>query len=146
MINVDENSVLELLYADKETNRYCVTDDENIKKFTSLHNWELNNNEPKTDWFISNEYKYFDVYQYLLGKCKTDEEKDRVALEYKLFEERELLDLLKFLKYFMDTVAKNNLMIGVGRGSSCSCYILFLLDVHQVDSIKYNLDIKEFFK
>ncbi|SVE25873.1 uncharacterized protein METZ01_LOCUS478727, partial [marine metagenome] len=67
-------------------------------------------------------------------------------LEYKLFEKRELLDLLKFLKYFMDTVAKNNLMIGVGRGSSCSCYILFLLDVHQVDSIKYNLDIKEFFK
>ena len=46
----------------------------------------------------------------------------------------------------MDTVNKNNLMIGVGRGSSCSCYILFLLDVHQVDSIKYNLDIKEFFK
>ena len=146
MITVDENSVMELLYADKETNRYCVTDDERIKKFTSLHNWELNNNESKTDWFISNEFKYFDVYEYLLGKCKTDEERDRVELEYKLFEERELLDLLKFLKYFMDTVAKNNLMIGVGRGSSCSCYILFLLGVHQVNSIKYDLDIKEFFK
>ena len=146
MIAVDENSVIELLYAGKETNRYCVTDDEDIKKFTSLHNWELNNNEPNTDCFMSNEYKYFKVYEYLLGKCKTDEEKDRVKLEYKLFEERELLDLLKFLKYFMDIVAKNNLMIGVGRGSSCSCYILFLLGVHQVNSIKYNLDIKEFFK
>ena len=42
MITVDENSVMELLYADKETNRYCVTDDEGIKKFTSLHKWELN--------------------------------------------------------------------------------------------------------
>ena len=70
MIQVDENSVIELLYADKETNRYCVTDDENIKKFTSLHNWELNNNEPRTDWFISDEYKYFDVYEYLINKCK----------------------------------------------------------------------------
>jgi hypothetical protein len=35
MIAVDENSVIELLYAGKETNRYCVTDDEDIKKFTS---------------------------------------------------------------------------------------------------------------
>ena len=41
---------------------------------------------------------------------------------------------------------KNNIVWGVGRGSSVSSYVLFLMGVHKVDSMKYNLDIKDFLK
>jgi DNA polymerase III alpha subunit len=35
---------------------------------------------------------------------------------------------------------------GVGRGSSVASYCLYILGVHKVDSIKYELDIHEFLK
>jgi len=37
-------------------------------------------------------------------------------------------------------------MWGVGRGSSVSSYILYLIGVHKIDSIKYDLDYKEFLR
>jgi DNA polymerase III alpha subunit len=40
----------------------------------------------------------------------------------------------------------NNIVWGVGRGSSVASYVLYLLGVHKVDSIKYGLDIREFLK
>ena len=50
------------------------------------------------------------------------------------------------LKYLVDTMRENNVVWGVGRGSSVASYILYLLGVHKVDSIKYGLDIHEFLK
>jgi DNA polymerase III alpha subunit len=50
------------------------------------------------------------------------------------------------MKYLVDTLRKNNVVWGVGRGSSVASYILYLIGVHKVDSIKYNLDINEFLK
>jgi DNA polymerase III alpha subunit len=50
------------------------------------------------------------------------------------------------LKYIIDLMRKNNIVWGVGRGSSVSSYVLFLMGVHKVDSMKYNLDIKDFLK
>jgi DNA polymerase III alpha subunit len=34
----------------------------------------------------------------------------------------------------------------VGRGSSVASYVLFLIGVHKIDPIKYELPIEEFFK
>ena len=57
-----------------------------------------------------------------------------------------MLDLLKIVKYLVDTFEKNNIIWGVGRGSSVASYALHLLGLHMIDSIKYNLPIEEFFK
>ena len=70
----------------------------------------------------------------------------RVESELEEFSKRNLTDLLKFLIYLVDTARKNNIIYGVGRGSSIASYVLFLLGVHRIDSYKYNLDIKEFLK
>jgi DNA polymerase III alpha subunit len=69
-----------------------------------------------------------------------------VDLELDEFKQRNLTDLLRFLVYFVDTVRTNNIVYGVGRGSSIASYVLYLLKVHRIDSFKYNLDIKEFLK
>ena len=63
-----------------------------------------------------------------------------------LFQEREAFDLLRYLKYLVDTMRKNNIVWGVGRGSSVASYVLYLIGVHKINSMYYDLDIAEFLK
>lgn len=98
------------------------------------------------NWNMPHEYLHLNVYQFLLDLCTTDEQRKRVSLEYAEFDQRGLADVLRFLKYMVDLCKENNIVLGVGRGSSVASYCLFLLGVHKIDSIKYNLDIKEFLK
>lgn len=100
----------------------------------------------QSNWYMPDDYKNLDIAEYLLSLCKTDAELQRVGAELLLFQERELFDLLKFLKYFVETLRKNNVTWGVGRGSSVSSYVLFLLGVHKINSMYYDLDITEFLK
>jgi DNA polymerase III alpha subunit len=69
-----------------------------------------------------------------------------VGEELILYQERNLFDLLRFLKYLIDTLKKNKIVWGVGRGSSVASYVLYLLGVHKINSLYYDLDIKEFLK
>jgi len=48
--------------------------------------------------------------------------------------------------YIVDMMRKNNLVWGVGRGSSVASYVLYLIGIHKIDSLKYNLNIEEFLK
>jgi DNA polymerase III alpha subunit len=98
------------------------------------------------DWYLPTEYMDFDLEDYLLSKCTTIIEIERVQLELTEFNNRNMIGVLKWMKYFVDTLRKNNQIWGAGRGSSVASYVLFLLEVHRVNSIKYELDIKEFLK
>lgn len=97
-------------------------------------------------WFMPEEYKSFPIHQWLTDKCKTEEELARVDTELLLFIQHGMFDLLFYLKYLVDTMRQNNVLWGVGRGSSVASYVLYLIGVHRIDSIKYNLDIREFLK
>ena len=100
----------------------------------------------QSKWRMPEEYQQLDIAAYVLGLCQEDHELQRVGQELLLFQERELFDLLRYLKYLVDTLRKHNIVWGVGRGSSVSSYVLFLLGVHKINSIYYNLDIEEFLK
>lgn len=97
------------------------------------------------NWFMPKDYCP-DLIAGLYSMCNTQEQKDRVDKELGLFIEHNMLDLLFYLKYLVDTMRENNIVWGVGRGSSVASYVLFLLGIHKIDSIKYNLDIHEFLK
>ena len=100
----------------------------------------------QSKWRMPTEYKELDIAAYILNLCKEDYELQRVGQELLLYQERDLFNLLRYLKYLVDTLRKNNLVWGVGRGSSVASYVLFLLGVHKIDSIFYSLDIEEFLK
>lgn len=68
----------------------------------------------------------------------------RVELEMQRFEDHGLLDVLRTLLYIINTLEEADVPWGVGRGSSVASYILFLIGVHDVDSIEYDLDFDEF--
>ena len=98
------------------------------------------------EWFMPEEYQNFPMEQWLLDQCKNDEEKSRVKEELELFIQHGMFDLLFYLKYLVDTMRKHNIVWGVGRGSSVASYVLYLIGVHKINSIKYKLDIKEFLR
>ena len=98
------------------------------------------------NWRMPKEYKELDIAAYVLGLCKEEHELQRVGEELMLYQERDLFDLLRYLKYLIDTLRKNNIVWGVGRGSSVASYVLFLIGVHKIDALYYQLDIEEFLK
>ena len=98
------------------------------------------------NWHMPVEYKNMDIAEYVLELCRADHELQRVAQELLLYQERDLFNLLRYLKYLVDTLRQNNIVWGVGRGSSVASYVLFLIGVHKIDSLYYNLDIDEFLK
>ena len=100
----------------------------------------------QTKWFMPDEYSNFDIASWLYEQCQHTEQKQRVTIELELFLQYNMMALLNYLKYLVDTMRSHDIVWGVGRGSSVSSYVLYLIGVHKIDSLKYNLDIREFLK
>jgi DNA polymerase III alpha subunit len=103
-------------------------------------------NQNQLSWSMPDEYQTLDIAQWLLNRCSTQEELQRVGQELLLYQERNLFPLLRQLKYIVDTWRANNVVWGVGRGSSVASYVLYLLGVHRINSMYYDLDIEEFLR
>ena len=91
-------------------------------------------------------YKDMDIEDWILSRCFNDIEIRRVEQELELFRQHNMITLLKYLKYLVDTMRYHNIVWGVGRGSSVASYVLYKIGIHKIDSIKYELSITEFFK
>jgi DNA polymerase III alpha subunit len=97
-------------------------------------------------WHMPQEYKESDIAAHVLGLCESEAELQRCGQELLLYQERDLFDLLRYLKYLVDVMHQNNVIWGVGRGSSVASYVLYKLGVHRIDSLYYNLDVGEFLR
>ena len=152
---------IEILYRNR--NLYNIAFDAEVVQEYNANAQELGlapiSTEQSTDkgFNIPQHYKEIDVEEYVrillvdkvlkpAGGFGHVEHVDRVEMELELYKARNLFPVLQLLIYIIDTMRKNNLVWGVGRGSSVSSYLLYLIGVHKVDSVKYNLDIKEFLK
>lgn len=102
--------------------------------------------EQQAQWHMPEEYQNFDIAKWLLDCCKTQEELQRVGEELLEYQRRNLFPLLKYLKYLKDVIDQHGIICGVGRGSSVSSYVLYLIGIHKVNSLKYGLDWKEFLR
>ena len=98
------------------------------------------------NWLMPEEYQQLDIAQHVIDLCKTQPEIQRAGEELLMFQERNLFNLLKYLKYLVDTMRDNNIIWGVGRGSSVASYVLYLLGVHRINSMYYDLDPSEFLR
>jgi len=97
-------------------------------------------------WHMPEEYRELDIAAHVLSLCTTQEQLQRCGEELLLYQERGLFDLLRYLKYLVSVMTEHGVIWGVGRGSSVSSYVLYLLKVHRIDSMYYNLDIHEFLR
>jgi DNA polymerase III alpha subunit len=128
----------------------CQTSDDLKQYLNRINEERLDYPIPKetidpSHWFIPNDYCP-NLVEFLIAQCDTDEKRNRVELELELFIKNGMYDVLHVMKYIVDTLRENNVVWGVGRGSSVASYVLHLIGVHKIDSIKYNIPIEEFFK
>lgn len=103
-------------------------------------------NHLQSNWLMPEKYKTMDIAQYVLDQCQGEAELQRAGAELLLFQERDMFVLLRYLKYLVDTMRENNIVWGVGRGSSVASFVLFLLGIHRINSLYYDLSIDEFIK
>jgi len=109
----------------------------------SVPDWD---NLQQRNWHMPEKYKQLDIAAHVIAMCDTDEKLQRVGHELLLYQERGLFDLLRYLKYLVDVMHDNHVIWGVGRGSSVASYVLYLLGVHRIDSMYYDLDAGEFLR
>jgi len=101
----------------------------------------------QNEWFMPDEYKNIDLHQYCLDRCPDETvECARICNELHEFEQRNLFNLLRYIIYLVDFMRKHNIVWGVGRGSSVASYVLYIIGIHRINSIQYNLDYKEFLR
>ena len=105
-------------------------------------------------WNIPPFYKTLDVESFIIDRlleqsaklttAQFDQRSLRVAHELKLYKQYNLYDVLRTLIYIINILATKKIVWGIGRGSSVSSYVLFLIGTHDVDSVLYELDIADF--
>ena len=108
------------------------------------------------DWNLPHEYKTLDPIQYVVKKFNEKRDgfspeefkrrKNRIITELSLYEQLQLIPILRVLIFIINTLTEKDLVWGVGRGSSVSSYVLYVMGVHDIDSFKYNLNIKDFLR
>lgn len=102
--------------------------------------------EMRSKWHMPTKYRELDIAKWLLEQCKHEEEIQRVGKELLLYQKRGQFQLLQYMKYLVDLMREHNIVWGVGRGSSVSSFVLFLIGIHRINSIYYGLDVEEFLK
>ena len=135
-----ENEAVKVLLNDIQPWDFCVENKTDIFKTPKENEYK------NITWWMPEDYEAFNIEEFLLNKAQSEIERNRILEELNLYKERDLINLLRFLKYFVDKCNENNIALGIGRGSSVGSFCLYLLGVHKVNSIKYNLDIKEFLR
>lgn len=122
---------------------------DNCKKFgltQRMLDYKIDHNANHELWNYDAVYDKINLEEYFLSKCDTDVQRERVLYELKLFDEFNMNKLLRCMIWLVDYMEENDIFWGLGRGSSVSSYCLYLLGLHLVDSIKYDLDVNEFLK
>jgi DNA polymerase III alpha subunit len=131
------NSAIKSLYLDYKP----------LKKLATLNGtlveYHANNQQ---EWFMPQEYKDLDIAKWVLEQCADQNELQRAGQELIVYAEKNLLPLLQYLKYLVDIMRSNNIVWGVGRGSSVASFVLYLIGIHRIHSLRNNLEFTEFMR
>ena len=153
MTKATEQQGIELLYRNRDISNVPF---DTIDKFNTFCD-ELDIEQLVTDieynktFNIPQYYKDIDVEQFVRDLIPTSGQDvniitARVEMELEQYKARNMYPVLQLMIYIVNTLRKNNLVWGVGRGSSVASYVLYLIGIHKIDSLKYNLNIEEFLR
>jgi Bacterial DNA polymerase III alpha NTPase domain len=140
---VDETVNLEQLILHVESPESLMTWTFPYNQDTSVPEFHLTQ---QMTWLMPDKYKTLDIAEYVLSLCQGEAELQRCGAELLMYQERDLFNLLRYLKYLVDVMTENRIIWGVGRGSSVASFVLYKLGVHRIDSLHYNLDVAEFLR
>lgn len=136
---------------------------DDVKKFNAIEVDEIPNHKedhPQFNfgWNIPSKYLNLDLETFIYEKFEKE-----FALQHKVLDRIEdyisrlnveldfvnkntsVLLLFKTIIFLIDEFKKNNVIWGVGRGSSCASLLLHVIGLHKVDPVKYGIPVEEFF-
>lgn len=160
----ETNELFDLLYVSGNLDDIFVDHSAEMNRFNSLckindkgkyalhplplldHSPEEEHKRRRASWMMDDKWREFDVRSYVLSLCKNEAEIQRVLQEMTLFEERDMTMVLRLMVMLVKHFRENNVIFGIGRGSSVASFVLFKIGVHKIDSLRYNLDIGEFLR
>jgi DNA polymerase III alpha subunit len=139
---VDNNDIKKYNERRKPNKRFKIRTIDNKKESPAIKTYNFD---------LPDEYLNLDIDVYLAEKLiknfpNQDNYLSRFITELVMMKERHMEDFLKTLIYIKDIFDENGVVHGIGRGSSCSSLILYLIGIHMVDPVKYDISIKEFLR
>lgn len=154
------NTILELLYADKPIDNVVAKPSDDIEmhnksdQYLDTNYGEIISSDTPLyqeinwfdHWLTPEPYNSIDIETEILNRCSNEEEFFRAQKELKLFKDRHMYPVLKHLIYIVDTWRNNKVLWGVGRGSSVSSLVLYLIGINRINPLDFDLDIEEFLK
>lgn len=157
MIKADQDTGIEILYRNRTLHDIAFDSDvvdvyNSVAQELDLH-LISDNQEVNKQFNIPQYYRDLDVEEHVVKLIPHTEDQtdkleylNRVEEELALYKARNLYPVLQLMIYIVDTMRKHDVVWGVGRGSSVASYVLYLIGVHKIDSIRYDLNIREFLK
>jgi DNA polymerase III alpha subunit len=159
----NEHDICKVLYCNPEAdvskynlennqlhNRAIKTNYSDLEKLKQLPEIEVSpekwHQQNQQSWIMPDKYRQFDIAEWVLLQCNGEAEIQRAGAELLIYAERNLLDMLCYLKYLVDTMQENNIVWGVGRGSSVASFVLYKIGVHRINSLFYDLNFDEFMR
>jgi len=154
MTRATEQQGIELLYRGKDIHNIPFEDIDLFNQFCEELDLDalVQDVDHSKEFNIPEYYRNIDIDSFVKSRINPQLGQNlkiitaRVDMELELYKARNLYPILQLMIYIVDTMRKNDLVWGVGRGSSVASYVLYLLGVHKINSLQYNLDIKEFLK
>lgn len=103
-------------------------------------------------WILPKFYQELDAMEYIINLHDRYyneyndfmKRKKRLLTELLLFQQLEWVEVLQTIIYVINRLEEQGIVWGVGRGSSVSSYVLYVIGVHDIDSYEYDLDIEDF--
>ena len=155
-----ESAVFEMLYAGQSLDTVIAEPCRDIELYNQAdHYLDSNYGEIATaqgeqftgvDWFehwlTPEPYNTIDLRDYLVSKCQSTVELQRLESELQLYTEHKMLPVLRHLIYLVDHWREHNIVWGVGRGSSVSSFVLYLIGINRINPLDYDLAIEDFIK
>ena len=88
--------------------------------------------ENQHEWYMPEHYKELDVVRFINNREMSHTERERVSEEIDAYRKRNLIPLLRYMCYLVD--------------SSVASYVLYIIGIHRINSIQYELDWREFLR
>lgn len=155
-----DSAIVDMLYADKSIESVVALPSDDIEMYNTSDGY-LDTNYGRIEisdqamysettwfnyWLTPDTYSTIDVESFIIDKCKTDVERYRAAEELIKYKERGLYPVLKHLIFLVDHWRSANIVWGVGRGSSVSSFVLYLIGINRINPLDFDLEIDEFLK
>ncbi len=108
--------------------------------------------DPETfGWTIPKKFLDLDIEDLCITaleekQLNTEEYVNRLSWELIQMEDKNMHQFVRCLLYVIHQFKENEVVWGVGRGSSCASLIMYLLGINKVDPVKYGIPAEEFFK